>query len=106
MKANQGEHEIRRHADGSIDYGYYGSRAHEIRDADLARVLRDLESVRAGLWARYAGRSGRADPNATTASQAERHSGSWGSGAWLRLSTVINSARGRLSARRRPCANG
>lgn len=103
MKTNQGEHEIRRHADGSIDYGYYGRRAHEIRDADLARVLRNLESVRAGLWARYAGRP---DPNATTASQAERHSGSWGSGAWLRLSIVINSARGRLSARRRPCANG
>ena len=74
MKANQGGQEVRRHADGSIDYGYYSGRAHALRDADFAQVLRKLGAVLAEFLARYAGRSGRANTNFTTASQAAHHS--------------------------------
>ena len=74
MKTNKGGQEIRRHADGSIDYGYYSGRAHALRDADFAQVLRKLGAVLAGFRARYAARSGRANTNFSTASHAARHS--------------------------------
>jgi hypothetical protein len=41
-KETCGEPQIRRHADGAIDFDYYKRRAHDLRQATLRRMLRGL----------------------------------------------------------------
>jgi len=105
VKAHHNNPDIKRHADGSIDYGHYDRRARQIRGDDFAGFFRAVRARLVERWARRY-RSAEAEANAMISSQARFQAGSSTIAKWLRLSTVRSSARPIASARRTPSANG